>query len=403
MDVTQKADDWSVLRDAVERRRIQNRVAQRNYRRKRKELLEQQRQETENAPSCHCSVSGPESNSSSSTSTTHGSSSGSSSSDRNTNPESCSSNDNSCSDYLDSTMYTSPSQHMSQMCLGTDPGCKDQAPFFAPIPNNASAAHSTNPTGSGESVQFSHYDELQNYSPPCQMQDGPLAFGLVNTSVTIAKHGELGQYEELFEDSWSEDNRQASPALANNQTLALPASDARSTDASRDWRPADGLTALHTAAFFAHESIIGMMLDKGADIEGTSSAGLTALHIASLRGCHGVVALLLRRGAYIESRDGAGQTALYLAAREGHGATVQALLDHRAFLEAVDHRGSTPLHAAVRGGWEEVIQLLLNSGVKVNAKDSSGRTALHLAAENGRDGVVRMLLARGVDIDAKTK
>ncbi|KID60186.1 Ankyrin-2 [Metarhizium brunneum] len=399
MDITQKSDDWSVLRDAVERRRIQNRVAQRNYRRKRKELLEQQRLETENAPSCRCSVSAPESSSSSSTSTTHGGSS----SDGNTNRDSGSSADISCSDYLNSTIYTSPSQHMSQMCLGTNPGSKDQAPFFTPIPNTTSAAHGTNPAGSRESVPFSQYDELQNYSPPCQMQDGSLTFGLVNTSVTLAKHGELGQYEELFEDSWSEDNRQASPALTNNQALALPTSDSRSTDASRDWRPADGLTALHTAAFFAHESIIGMMLDKGADIEGTSAAGLTALHIASLRGCHGVVALLLRRGAYIESRDGAGQTALCLAAREGHGATVQVLLDHRAFLEAVDHRGSTPLHAAVRGGWEEVIQLLLDSGVKVNAKDSSGRTALHLAAENGRDGVVRMLLARGVDIDAKTK
>lgn len=222
MDITQKSDDWSVLRDAVERRRIQNRVAQRNYRtsrrnkymflypvdayaygvvgRKRKELLEQQRLETENAPSCRCSVSAPESSSSSSTSTTHGGSS----SDGNTNRDSGSSADTSCSDYLNSTIYTSPSQHMSQMCLGTNPGSKDQAPFFTPIPNTTSAAHGTNPTGSRESLPFSHYDELQNYSPPCQMQDGSLAFGLVNTSVTLAKHGELGQYEELFEDSWSE-------------------------------------------------------------------------------------------------------------------------------------------------------------------------------------------------------
>lgn len=59
----------------------------------------------------------------------------------------------------------------------------------------------------------------------------------------------------------------------------------------------DGLTALHIAAADGQETIVQLLLEKGADVMARSKHGETALHWAAIRGHKEVVQLLLEKGA----------------------------------------------------------------------------------------------------------
>jgi ankyrin repeat protein len=55
--------------------------------------------------------------------------------------------------------------------------------------------------------------------------------------------------------------------------------------------------------------------------------GFTSLHFASENGRESVVRLLLDRGADVGERDGEGKTALLLAGQQGHEDVVQLLVE----------------------------------------------------------------------------
>ena len=84
-----------------------------------------------------------------------------------------------------------------------------------------------------------------------------------------------------------------------------------------------------------------------------------AIHLAASKGQSAIVTILLRSGAEIDSRDSKGRTPLFHAAKNGHLDTVQALLAAGADPSIEDSEGTGVLLAAVEQGEEEIVEILM--------------------------------------------
>jgi len=91
-----------------------------------------------------------------------------------------------------------------------------------------------------------------------------------------------------------------------------------------------GLTPLHYAVESGHMKIVGLLIDKGADINTQKSDGETPLQEACKLGYKDMVELLVAKGADINAKDNKGQTALSSAKEQGHEEIVKLLRKHGA-------------------------------------------------------------------------
>ena len=166
-----------------------------------------------------------------------------------------------------------------------------------------------------------------------------------------------------------------------------------------------GFTELMVGSYFGHETVVRLLLDKGAAVDAKDDlAGRTPLSWAAARGHEAVARLLLDKGAAVDVKDDlAGRTPLSWAAEGGHEAVVRLLLDKGAAVDGKDTKyGRTPLSLATERGHEAVVRLLLDKGAAVDAKDDmAGQTPLSRAAERGHEAVARLLLDRGAAVDAE--
>ena len=193
------------------------------------------------------------------------------------------------------------------------------------------------------------------------------------------------------------------------------------------------LPALSNAAGEGHETVVKLLLEKGANIESKDDKyGWTALSKAAGQGHKAVVKLLLDKGANIESKDDKdGRTPLSNAAGEGRKAVVKLLLEKGADIESKDEEGGTPLSNAAGEGHEAVVKLLLEKGADIESKDDKygwtplSRAVVKLPLEKGanikakktkygwvslsvvagleHEAVVKLLLEKGADIESKDK
>ncbi len=163
-----------------------------------------------------------------------------------------------------------------------------------------------------------------------------------------------------------------------------------------------GWTALHYAAARDQETVVQLLLEKGANAAAKTHNGCTALHCAAAMGQQKVVLLLLENGADVTTRNNYGCTALHHAAWNGHEAVVSLLLAKGANVAAKSALLWTALHFAAEKGHEAVVRLLVGKGADVKATTCTGWTALHGAAVGGHENVVEILLEQGADIKATT-
>jgi uncharacterized protein len=189
-----------------------------------------------------------------------------------------------------------------------------------------------------------------------------------------------------------------------------------------------GWTPLHHAAQNGFVSIVQLFLEREKNgqqawndhcddsesascsnlrqtIHSQSNYGRTPLHCAAWRNENqSVVEILLNKGAQVNAQDIDGQTALMEAIKYGQGTIAQLLLDHGADPRLKDRFGHTPLFMAVDLGQVVTVRLLLESSTTVHDEDlvniketTHGHTPLHVAASHGYESIVQLLCDKGAD------
>jgi ankyrin repeat protein len=161
---------------------------------------------------------------------------------------------------------------------------------------------------------------------------------------------------------------------------------------------ADGMTALHWAAYHDDSELAGTLIKAGANVLAANRYGVTPMALACTNGNPGLVDVLLKAGADANAPLPGGETPLMTAARTGSLPIVKTLLAAGAKADAKDaSRGQTALMWAAAEGHTSIVQALIAAGADVHARLPSGFTPLLFAVREGHIGVVRALLESGVD------
>ncbi len=77
--------------------------------------------------------------------------------------------------------------------------------------------------------------------------------------------------------------------------------------------PGSGASALHYAVMKDNIALVGLLLQRGADVNSRTRSGTTPLHTAVLYGRLEVAQFLIEKGAEISARSSSGATPLSIA------------------------------------------------------------------------------------------
>ncbi len=140
-----------------------------------------------------------------------------------------------------------------------------------------------------------------------------------------------------------------------------------------------GETSLMRAAFVGDLGTVNALLAHGADVNAKEPVRQqTALMWALDRKREDVVRRLVEKGADVDATTTLGFTPLFFAARHNNVEAATLFLDAGVDVNAISKDDLSALHVAVRRGHLEVTQLLLERGADANA-DKPGYTPLHWA------------------------
>ena len=123
-------------------------------------------------------------------------------------------------------------------------------------------------------------------------------------------------------------------------------------------------------------------LDEGTQVDARDAEGITALMYASYHGQESIVNLLIERGANINASEYVdGRTALMDSSINGQSEMVELLLNHGADINAKSNTGWTALMWAVERKRNEVVALLVERGAYLDSMNDDGKTAVTVAFE----------------------
>lgn len=178
-----------------------------------------------------------------------------------------------------------------------------------------------------------------------------------------------------------------------------------------------GQSALHLAARYGLPDVVGLLLDKGANVNLLSLWEKGApLHNAALAKSADTVRLLLQRGAKTEIQDGSGFTPLMQAVIQHDPDTILALLEGGAVIDTRSTLNSmiTPLVIAASNAspldhqaYLQILRLLLDHGADINYQAGDGNTPLIAAAASSDTALAydkaRLLIERDARLDVANK
>ena len=161
----------------------------------------------------------------------------------------------------------------------------------------------------------------------------------------------------------------------------------------------DGDTALMMAARTGKVDAVRVLLDHGAQVNGTNPRGQTPLMWAVSEKNAAAAKLLIERGANVNAKTNplppprkldlifsaptpaGGMAALMFAARQNDLASAKTLLEGGADINLQSADGSTALLVAIINEHNELAEYLLEHGADPNLADDKGREALYVAID----------------------
>lgn len=171
--------------------------------------------------------------------------------------------------------------------------------------------------------------------------------------------------------------------------------------------------ALHIAAYQQYDTIVRLLLARGADATHSTAkygvpiqAALKGLadrgHMSGnrLSACESIVRILLEYSPDVNPPERGHGSPLQLAAYLGSIPIVQLLLGKGADMGQTSERFGTVLMAAIKGGNGDIVELLLQEGADANQFHVSHGTALQMSSHNLMASMVDMLLNHGADASA---
>jgi ankyrin repeat protein len=167
-----------------------------------------------------------------------------------------------------------------------------------------------------------------------------------------------------------------------------------------------GITALMAAARAGDDGVVGLLLERGADVLARSTggpkfpAGSTALHLAAAQKRPEPVAKLLAGGAEPDEKDPEGWTPLQLARKAGNRGAMGLLLERGADAFRGSPKGSeSVMQWILQQGDTELLQRFAAHPPNLKAQDKKGNTALSMAVKNGAPELVSLLLDASLRAD----
>jgi ankyrin repeat protein len=107
------------------------------------------------------------------------------------------------------------------------------------------------------------------------------------------------------------------------------------------------------------------MIEQGADVEAKDpGAGASVLHYAVMKGEMPLVGLLVQRGADVNSRTKSGTTPLHTAVLYRRTEIAEYLIDKGADVNAKSSSGATPLGLALAANFHTLEKMLRTKGAR---------------------------------------
>lgn len=149
-----------------------------------------------------------------------------------------------------------------------------------------------------------------------------------------------------------------------------------------------GVSPLHQAVKGAHEAVVKILLEKGADFNAVYDAddgngyGDTVLHYAAKMKNKDLFTLVLEKGADWTKKNYNKDTVLHRVAEYGYMKGIRALMEKGASISARNYDLKTPTQLAKRESNDETLNLMLtmNAEFNINRLDRNGETRLTRAA-----------------------